>query len=283
MNTRLTSVLNRTCLRRQLERASFYFVWQALSRSRRHKLYLAAYVGVGTAFVFQGLTALASSAKGFSGEVSPSLLSIQLNLSFFLLSGLRYVITIPAEPAANWIFRLTEDERRRFLLGGTRKFMLLAGIVPVSTALLPVHVILWGWQVALLHLLFGAALSVLLIEALLLGFHKVPFTCYYLPGKSNPTTLGVLYFAAFLTYTYSMTALEYWILLKPARMAGFLAVLALVLAAMARIRRTRIDDDIELLFEDAPEPEIRTLGISLPRAVSSPSAASAVHPPLPRE
>jgi hypothetical protein len=283
MNKPLTSMLDKTWLRRQLERASFYFVWQALSRSRRHKLYLAAYAGVGTAFVFQGLTALASRENGFSAEVSPGLLSIQLNLSFFFLSGLRYAITIPAEPAANWIFRLTEDERRRFLLEGTRKFVLLAGIVPVCAALLPVHVMLWGWHVALLHLVFGAVLSVLLIEALLLGFHKIPFTCYYRPGRSNPTTLGVLYFAAFLTYTYSMTTLEYWILLKPVRLAGFLAVLAPVLTAMVWIRKNRIDDDFELIFEDAREPEIRTLGISLPRAVSSPPGASAVHPPLQRE
>jgi hypothetical protein len=280
---RLTSLFDRIWLRRQLERASFYFIWQALSRSRRHKLYLAAYMGVGTAFVFQGLTPLATRSRGFSGEVSPGLLSIQLVLSFFILSGLRYAITIPAEPAANWIFRMSEDEHRRYLLGGTRKFMMVAGIVPIGAALLPVHVMLWGWNLALMHLLFGAALSLLLIEALLLGFHKVPFTCYYLPGKSNPTSLGVLYFAAFLTYTSSMTMLEYWILLKPGRMAGFLLIVMCVLAGMVWIRKKRLDDDFELIFEDSPEPEIRTLGISLPRTLSSPPAASAAHPQSRRE
>jgi hypothetical protein len=240
-------------------------------------------MGVGTAFVFQGLTALATRSRGFSGEVSPGLLSIQLVLSFFILSGLRYAITIPAEPAANWIFRMSEDEHRRYLLGGTRKFMMVAGIVPIGAALLPVHVMLWGWNLALMHLLFGAALSLLLIEALLLGFHKVPFTCYYLPGKSNPTSLGVLYFAAFLTYTSSMTMLEYWILLKPGRMAGFLLIVMCVLAGMVWIRKKRLDDDFELIFEDSPEPEIRTLGISLPRTLSSPPAASAAHPQSRRE
>jgi hypothetical protein len=268
LRARVTSLFDRLWLRHPLERATFHFIRQALSRSRRHKLYLAAYVGVGTAFVVEGLFALATHIGSFGHRISPSLLSIQLDLSFFLLSGLRYVFTVPAEPAANWIFRLNDSVDRRYFLTGARKIMILVGIVPICAALLPVHVLLWGWQVAFLHLVFGAMLSLILIELLLFGFHKIPFTCYYLPGKANLTSAGILYFAAFFTYTSTMTGIESWMLGKPDRFIPFLGIASTILARIVFIRRRRVDNDFYMIYEDAPEPEIRTLDINRPRAVS---------------
>lgn len=278
---RIAALLNRLWLHHPLERASFYFIWQTLSRSRRHKLYLAAYVGVGTAFVFQGLFALASRLESFGAGISPSLLSIQLDLSFFLLSGLRYVFSVPAEPAANWVFRLSDSAERRYFLAGTRKMMMLSGILPVCAALLPVHVLLWGWNIALLHLVFGAMLSFILVEVLLVGFHKIPFTCYKHPGKSKITSIGLLYFAAFLTYTSTMTAIEWQILRNPVRMWPFLGIAATILAGIVVLRRKRVDDDFYMVYDDVPEPEIRTLELNLPRVVSSSPVVSSAHLPSP--
>ena len=198
------------------------------------------------------------------GAPNPALLSIPLIISFFVLSGMRVVFAIPAELKANWVFQLSEADGRRECLSGVRKAMFVFGVLPLFAALLPMYVFLWGWGIALFHTFFDVALSLLLIEVLLVKFHKIPFTCSYLPGKANLTALWFVYWMGFATYAYSMASLEVWIVHSTLRMAGFyLAGVALV--ATAYIYRERyLNEGFSLIFEDEPEPVVRTLNLSAP-------------------
>ena len=252
------AAVNRDLLRNPWERATFHFLSQTVMRNGTQRLFLSAYIGAGGAIVLEGMAALLmrTGSRAAAG-IQVALYSMPLVLSFFLLSGLRVIFPMPAELRANWIFQLAEDEHRRALLAGVRKAVLALAIVPLFAALFLLYWYLWGWPGATLHMLFGAMLSWLLLEAMLYSFAKVPFTCSYHPGKVNLPTLGLAYFLAFLVYAYAIASFEQWLLQAPVRMLVFLAMAsgALILCNVYR------PDTGPLLFEDEPEPEVRTLGI----------------------
>jgi len=255
ISNRICAFADRFVIRNPLEQASFYFTSKTIIRSRKHWLYLAAYAGVGFALVMQGL--IGSSSR-------LSLLSVPLILSFFLLSGMRFVFTLPAELRANWVFQLSEADGRRECLSGVRKAMFLFGVLPIFASLLPVYIFLWGWGAAVFHTFFDVTLAILLIELLLLKFHKIPFTCSYLPGKANITALWFVYWLGFATYAYSMASLEAWILQSGLRMGCFYFLCALAVASAVYYRNRRLDEGFTLVFEDEMEPVVRTLDLSAP-------------------
>jgi hypothetical protein len=236
-----------------LERATVAFIGKTLARSAKHRIFLAAYIGVGCAFVLQ---ALAGSG------MRQAWLSVPLVLSFFILSGMRYVFTIPFELPANWLFRVTETDARRHSLDGSRRAMFWFGVAPLFAALAPFYFFLWSPPIATAHLAFSITISILLIEALLLDFWKIPFTCSYPSGKANVTLLWIFYWVAFTTYAYSMATLEAWMVLRPMRLLAFYATAALLFLASERNRERWTRIGFTLIFEDAADPVVRTLGLS---------------------
>jgi len=265
ISTLLCAVANRLIVPSPLEQASFYFTGKSLVRSRKHWLYLAAYVGVGFALMLQALFGVFSrSGTPAIDAPNASLLSIPLIVSFFLLSGMRVVFAIPAELKANWVFQLSEVDGRAESLAGVRKAMFVFGALPLFAALAPVYGFLWGWPVALFHTFFDIALSVLLIEVLLVKFHKIPFTCSYVPGKANITALWFVYWLGFAIYAYSMASLEAWILHGTLRMAAFYLLGAIAVGVAVFYRNRYLQEGFTLVFDDAPEPVVRTLNLSAP-------------------
>ncbi|MBZ5610734.1 MAG: hypothetical protein LAP38_20925 [Acidobacteriia bacterium] len=265
LSSGLSALANRLLVRNPLEQASFYFAAKTIVRSRKHWLYLAAYVGVGFALVLQGLVGAYSRSGGLAiGKPTPTLLSIPLILSFFVLSGMRVIFAIPAELKANWVFRLSEADGRKECLAGVRKAMFVFGVLPLFGVLLPVYIFLWGWADACFHTFFCLVLSFLLIELLLFRFRKIPFTCSYLPGKAQLTTRWVFYWMGFAVYAYTMASLEQWFLKLPIRMAGFYLLGWAVIAATMFYRNRMLDQGFALVFEEQPEPIVHTLNLSTP-------------------
>jgi hypothetical protein len=259
-------VLNAFVLRKPHERATYFFVVNTLVRSTKHRLYLATYIGVGCALAAFGiLEVLARSVRrDFSALLfrpSEALLAIPLILSFFLLSGMRVVFTIPAELHANWVFQLAEDESWLDCCSGARKAMVLRAVL-LLLLLFPFYAFLWGWLVGFQHLVFGLMLSLILVEVLLMNFRKVPFTCSYQPGKAYITVLGVFYWLAFTTYAYTMATLERWLLRDAVRWIVLVVFTLVVLGGLILRRKTRLAHGLGLIYEDEPNPDVQTLGLS---------------------
>jgi hypothetical protein len=257
----LSQLLDQTILRDPCQRASFYFIWKTLTRSRRHKLLFAAYLAAGCAIIFEALAVLvARGGNSWMYRPPPELLPAPLVLVFFILFGLRHVFAVPAELRANWVFQVSDHGEARRYLVGVRKAMIVLGIVPLFAVLLPVHILLWGWRIALFHTLFGVVIASLLVDILLVTFEKFPFTCSYLPGKSNLKVSWPLYLFGFTTYVSVCLVLESWMLSHPARLLWLIAVVALVHIAIA-IYRIRVGQDVALVFDDQPDPTVRTLNL----------------------
>jgi hypothetical protein len=249
-------------LRKPVERAIFHFACRTILRNPQHRLYLGAYAGTGLALTLVGIasTVLRSADVGIE-PFDPSLLSIPLVLSFFILCGLRFIFTVPAELSANWIFRLVQDAPSQEYLSGVRKVMWIFGVVPLPASLFPFYGALWGVEASLLHLFFVVTLAGILTEVLLIRFQKVPFTCSYLPGKANIKLYWFPYVASFALYAYGMASIERLMLECRVRFVIFYAA-AFVFLCYLHVKRRQLPlSERVVIFEELPEPAVRTLNL----------------------
>ena len=261
-----TRLANATILRHPLERAIVAFAARSLARSRRHRLLVAAYVGLGLAFVggsfLSPVTGVADSALCESlATPSVRLLSIPLVLSFFVLAALRVLFAVPTELRANRIFRMTEIDDKAVYLNGSRKAMWLLGALPIASVTFPVYAAWWGPVPALQHTGFWLLMAGCLTELLLWRFHKMPFACSYVPGKANVKYLWPVYALALTAYGYWAARLELWLLADPVRWSIGSATLFACLAIAIAYRRRSLASSNPLTYEEEVEAAVQVLGV----------------------
>ena len=119
---------------------------------------------------------------------------------------------------------------------------------------------LWPLQQALGHLSLLGLIGLLLTEACLLNFRKIPFTCSYLPGKSQIHliflgSLWLMYFAG-LSVKFELEMLQQARSIATLVMPFAAAAIALRIAAML----LKPDED-ELQFEESIAPAVMELGL----------------------
>jgi hypothetical protein len=112
------------------------------------------------------------------------------------------------------------------------------------------------------HFAFGVTVSMILMEALFLSFHKVPFTCSHFPGKVNLVFLSVLYVFGFTFYSSWMAQLEEWLWEWPLPAVLFFLVCGAGLAALWRMRERLLPSESGLEYEDDGNPAVRLLGLN---------------------
>ena len=214
--TRLKStwawILHFAILRKPIERASFHFIAQTAFRRHEHLLYWGSFVAVGIALIYSDLHAIGSNPGLGLSQYLTSLLAAALILSFFLLIGLRFVFTVPADLNANWVFKTIDEQILKMSYGGVRKFMLAAVMTPLLLLFGPCYLLVWDTRTVAGHVVYVSLLSLILIELLLIRFMKLPFTCSYLPGKAGTILLWPVYVFVCYCYCYGMAFLEKWVL-----------------------------------------------------------------------
>ena len=262
------NAIARVFARRAPKRAILVFIGRTLARSRQHRLLLAVYTGMGLAYVFSQVAYVLyhSKAAAFGALEGrrQTALSIPLILLFFVIIGLRVSFSIPIEVRANWLFRLTGPNVRGAYLDATRKTLLLFAVAPVVAIAAPIYMAVWPWPRAVGHVAFLAAFGLLIVELVLTGFAKVPFTCSYLPGKANLKIMFGVYWGLLIIVSELVTDVEQAGLRNPANYAWLMGVTLLVWLAAAyrgRWARARIP---ALSFEEQPEPAVVGLGLAGP-------------------
>ncbi len=235
-----------------VERGTVAFIGKTMARSAKHRIFLAAYAGVGFALAAQVMPAVKNR---------DAWLSLPLVVGFFILSGMRFIFTIPSELPANWQFRVSDTDQQRAALNGTRTAMRWFGVAPLFLALSPFYFLWWTPGVAVANLVFSITISLLLIEVLTMELRKIPFTCSYPPGKANVTILWVGYWVGFLAYAFSMANLESWMVKRPRRLIPFYLIVAILFAGFEWWRRRADAVGVALIFDDAADPVVLTLGL----------------------
>ncbi|MGC4051248.1 MAG: hypothetical protein QM757_17955 [Paludibaculum sp.] len=260
----LRKLLNATLLRDQRESAVFWFTWRTISRHRGHRLLLAVYVGLGLSWVLTEASNMTRS--GFTASTlrpDPVTCTIPLDLAFFLLAGLRVLFTLPVELRANWMFRLTIGERTPAVESGTRKFLISAGILPIALLALPAYAQAWGWTNALIHTWFYLLETALVLEILMRQFHKIPFTCSWLPGKANLKVRLGAYFILFGFSSSMAGVIEARILLQHSLQVAvvFTGILLGILGWLRWRRRQAFQEPWSITFEESPDLAISGLNL----------------------
>jgi hypothetical protein len=240
------------------ERAAYGFVWNTVMRSRSHRLLVAAWSACGVALVVQGITgAIASGHRAWWSNPAGPLLPAPIVVPLFLVTGLRYAFTVPSELRANWIFQQGCSAPGDYL-AGARKAALVMVAAPFAV-LLPLFTAAWGWKTGGLHVLFGAVVAWLLLEAQMAGLEKLPFTCSYVPGKANVRSWWTMYVAAYLVYAAVLSWIDLKIVQEPAWIVVFLAAAWGAHAGIERYRSQQIAGGLKLEFDERPTPAVLTL------------------------
>ena len=255
-----------TLARHPVARAVAAFAATSTVRSRRHRLIIAAYVGLGLAFVIGSflspLTGIDEDALAEPlSAPSVRLLSIPFLLSFFVLAALRFMFAVPTEIRANWVFRITEIDDRSAYLTGARTALWMLGVAPVALVTCPIYLALWGPRLAFAHTVFWVLMAGLLAELLLFRFRKVPFACSYVPGKANVKLLWPLYALALTAYASWTARFELWLLGSPLRWSVACGTLLACLVAAIAWRRQALASASPLQYEEAVDPAVQVLGV----------------------
>jgi hypothetical protein len=109
------------------------------------------------------------------------------------------------------------------------------------------------------HLVVLGLLGITLVELCLYGFHKLPFTCSYLPGQSKTQ---VIFWGLLLVLAPPAAAQGESLMLH--RPFGYFCMIALLvmIATFARWRTTASARSVEgLVFEEEYPPELLALGL----------------------
>jgi CubicO group peptidase (beta-lactamase class C family) len=267
----------------QLETAIGQFSVRTLARSRLHRLVLAFYLGIAFALTILLLEPLRTGpqlAGAFSSDPwheTKSLLTATIMTTVLAVVGLRVVFALPLEPKANWIFRVIGVRRGAEIRTATRRVLLLLAVAPIWVVSALLCFGLWPWRQATAHLLVLALLGVILVDGVLYGFRKVPFTCSYLPGKSQVHM--VFWGAIGLVWLMAQSVIiEQQALESPRVMAAALVLLGLAAAVVRWRGEVASEDDWEPRFEEVPTTAVLELGLFRDGA-----AIGAVGPTLPAE
>ncbi|HEY1340459.1 MAG TPA: hypothetical protein VGF59_23265 [Bryobacteraceae bacterium] len=262
VRTRFDRLVNRWLLADPLERATFHFISNTVLRNTRQRLFLATIGGIAFALALPAVVRIGARPGAPMASFLPAgMLEIPLTLSFFAVTGLRAVFNFPAELRANWVFQVCENEDRMIHIDAVRKWILTMGIAPIFLLLTPFEIAIRGWMPAFIHLTFALLLALLLLNLLLVWFRKIPFTCSYFPGKTSMAVMFALYLAGFTTYSWTMGDVERDGLQHPFHLVLFYVAGMLALPGLARLERSEFKVDDALIYEDEPDPIVRSLEI----------------------
>jgi hypothetical protein len=251
-----------------LDTAIVQFSLRTLVRSRHHRVLMAFYAGVGFAIVILFLnTPFAQKLSATSVRDPWHFVSLPLLGSSFVMMccwifGIHGAFAIPMELRANWAFRLAIGGEAKNSFRASRRALYVIGLLPCWLVAAAVFLYLWPFHQAAQHLLVLGVLGLTLSMLCLSGFHKIPFTCSFLPGKSNLHITVVLCLMLGLNFTFWAANYERRALFDPSRYLLLLAVLVVA----AAVAWWRMDREVEaelngLQFEEEMQPAIISLGL----------------------
>ena len=263
----LNAAVDRLLLKHPIQEAVYHYIAQTITRSMKHRLFLAVYAGFGAAlvvisiapFVVVGPASFVILLNHSPGRAA--LMGVPLTLSFVLVSGLRAAFNFPSELTANWAFRMTDTNHTRQCLIAMRKWTVVCGVIPLFLLLTPFNLAFFSWRVTLFQFFYGITLSILLVELMFLGFTKIPFTCGYFPSRNNLVWLIAMYVGGLILYSSRMAIFEIWLMNRPQYAAAFFCAAGLIWL-LSWNWRARAGSPLSLDYLGDDDPVIRTLELS---------------------
>jgi CubicO group peptidase (beta-lactamase class C family) len=251
---------------RAFETAIVQFSVRSLLRSRQHRMILAFYLGLASAFGLLLLNVPPELSGPTQGDQwhrpSVPMLASTICLMIFWVAGTRVAFSLPLDLRANWIFRTLPFAAGPRCLRARRRALLVLSVVPAWTISAVAVLSLWPWGLAAAHLAGLACLGVFLAEISFRGVQKIPFACSYLPGKSQVHVAFVLWIYLLLSGVLGAAIWEVDALERPASTAAMLAILgaAALFAALRNDWQAR-PAMAELRYDEEPPDRLVNLDL----------------------
>ena len=244
--------LNSVFLRNPVQRAVYNFFRVTLKRSMYHKMRLVSFLAVALGII---LILMIDLFKNYltGPQNNRTLLAVPLILSLSLLLGIKKIIDVPVSLESNWVFQLTEIENSRQYKAGVRKGIIAVILAPLFIILFLLYFYLWGIQASVYHCLFGLFISLLLMEIFFYKYHKIPFTCSFLPGKEKLHIYWIPYMFLLGFYFFALTKIESLLFLSHLRFFLFYAGVTVIISGLRFYQDRSFYKHIHLKYEEEPE------------------------------
>lgn len=238
--------------RHSARQAVLAFVRATFGRSVLHQGIVLSLMAVGGGLVVNGLV---------SRDPRGLLLWAPFPLIIIGAPAVRLALSVPIEPRANWIFRMTDDRdvHADVVGAGVRTVFGLGVAIPVALVA-PFQAVWFGWQ-ALLLVGVESLIGWFLVEWLMRDWRRIPFTCAYMPGKGFVPQMFVRGLGAFIVFTTAGAALLALSVVRPSAAAIPWCALATAGIVLLR-RRRRLAVDTTLAFEDDLPTEVSPLRLN---------------------
>jgi hypothetical protein len=167
------------------------FALKTLGRSAQPRVLLAFYWGFGFALAVafgktpRGQDLATVSDMGAWYETSVPLLVASILMMAASVLAARSAFAMPTDLSSNWIFRMLPLREPRAYAVARRRAMLTVSVAPVSSMSAVAFFWMWPWLPALGHVLALTLLGLTIVEFAECGTRIIPFTCSYLPGRSQ--------------------------------------------------------------------------------------------------
>jgi hypothetical protein len=241
-----------------LQSAIVLFSFRSLTRSRQHRVLFAFFLAV----VFAIALALLRGELSAVGQksLSPDFLIATIMMMAFAILGLRCVFSLPISLTANWVLRTTQLCPSQKYIAATRRSVLILAVVPVWLVSALLSFPFRPFTQVAGHLAVLAFVGYILAELSLIGFYKVPFTCSFLPGKTNFQLIFWGFLVLFITVAVPLMSQEWEALHDLFQYVCTVAVLVAVASALWAFNYHRAKSAI-LYFEELADDVITTLGL----------------------
>jgi hypothetical protein len=254
------AIAQRLVARRPLVRAGFFFTLRVLARSVQNRLSIGIPLAVAIAVATVSLRVAGMSSSLDFSSAPIALLAVQLLCVAALVTGFRHSVRVPADLRARWLFHLIRPANRSVYMVGVKRAVVVKLVVPVLLALLPLHVLALGRQTAILHFTFGLLSALVLGEAFLLGYRRLPLASSYVPTV-DVTTYGGIYAFVFLIGVYTVAWLEHLALSTTRGTVVLFVVTGTIWAVLRGMDAWQRRDGVEVELDELADPPTLRLGL----------------------
>jgi hypothetical protein len=254
------AMAQRLVARRPLVGAGFFFTMRVLARSVQNRLSIGIPLAIAIAVATVSLRVAGVDTTLDFSSAPTALLALQLLFVSALVTGFRHSVRVPADLRARWVFHLIRPANQSAYMVGVKRAAIVKLVLPVLLALLPLHVLALGWQTAIVHFTYGWLLALVLGEAFLLGYRRLPFASNYVPTE-DITTYGAIYASMFLVGVYTVACLEHLALTTTRGTVALFVVTGTILAAIRGIDVWQRRDHREVELDELIDPPTLRLGL----------------------
>jgi hypothetical protein len=245
-----------------LTQVLIFFTLRTSLRSRRHRMMLGFYLGLGGSCAVGYANRFLGGFHSVDGTISVAFLLITIVIMILTIFSLRTVAAIPISPLANWIIRITQVRPARDYHKAIRISWVALGLAPASLVTAAILVLVYPWAPALGHFLLLLSLGFLLVELCLYTFQKIPFTCSYLSGKAQ---INFVFWACLMLIFRLMAdgaEIESRMLRHVRTFTSLMLSVAIAASVMGYLNESRASSTDELQFEDEDSSELTSLGLT---------------------